>query len=323
MTDWQKQAKNFERAFEIQKKARERAEQLLEDKSRELFLKNESLEEALAKLVKQQQQIVIQERLAALGQVGAGMAHELNNPNAFIQNNIETLNEYVQSLLGAVDKSTELSRRLLLHCDAGIDRAAVEREIDALLESSEYFFIKEDLPPIIEESLKGTQRINEIATGLRSFVEPDLSNLQATDINQCIRDSLHLIAYHTAATKIELDLGEISEVEGISVLLAQAFANLIQNACESEPKSRVVTVKSYINQRTVDVTITDDGQGMAQDTLKKVFAPFYSGSGERKGLGMPIAQNIINQHKGRIEIKSTENKGTTVTVKIPLMHKGP
>lgn len=323
MTDWQKQANNFERAFEIQKKARERAEQLLEDKSRELFLKNESLEEALSKLVKQQQQIVLQERLAALGQVGAGMAHELNNPNAFIQNNIETLNEYVQNLLEALDKSTELSRKLLSHCDEEVDREAVEQEINDQLENCEYTFIKEDLPLITEESLKGTQRINEIATGLRSFVEPDLSNLQPTDINQCIRDSLHLIAYHTTTTKVELDLGEISEVEGISVLLAQAFANLIQNACESEPKSRVVAVKSYINQRMINVTITDDGKGMSQDTLNKVFAPFYSSSNERKGLGMPIVQNIINQHKGRIEIKSTEDKGTTVTVKIPLMHKGP
>jgi signal transduction histidine kinase len=312
---------DYQRAYEMQKKAREHAEKLLEDKSRELYLKNQSLEQALDKLSHQQTQLVSQEKLASIGQLGAGLAHELNNPNAFIQNNLITLNEYVQLLISGMDDALNLMDELKRDIKPPDKQTNVEYKISQIKHKADLDFIRNDRQAIIEESLNGSKRIKNIANGLLYFANPDISTRKTIDVNKCIRQSLQLLPIEQDQLKpidIVLELGELPEVTGTPILISQAIANVIQNAVESAPKSLQVFIRSSCVKDAILITVQDDGEGISQDNLTKVFQPFFTQKLKHNGLGLGISQSIITQHQGTIHINSSKDHDTVVTIKLPL-----
>ena len=314
-------ADDFERAYHMQKKAREQAEKLLEEKSRELYLKNQSLEEALNKLSQQQSKLIAQEKLASIGQLGAGLAHELNNPNAFIHNNLVTLNEYILQLISGLDMSLNVLTELNLDQTQANKNTEIQNKICDIKQLSDIDFIRSDLEAIIDESLTGSKRIRNIANGLRSFANPDTSTRKVINVNNCLRQTQQLLPFdqqQPIPIDIQFELSSLPETMGVPILLSQAFANIILNAVESAPKSKKVIISTQATQESIVITISDDGSGISKDNLSKIFQPFFTNKQTHNGLGLCIAQSIITQHQGSIHIDSTMGKGTFVKISLPL-----
>jgi two-component system, NtrC family, sensor kinase len=318
--------KQYQRAYELQKSAREKAEQLLEEKSRELFLKNESLEDALEKLRQQQAQLVTHEKLASIGQLGAGLAHELNNPNAFIQNNFVTLEDYVTKLSQGLDEAFKLIEKCaaqVASADPSTDTSdassiAVSQAIEEIRKTSDLEYIREDLPVLIRETLAGTTRIKNIANGLRYFANPDISTRKPLDVNECVRQAQQLIPRQEQAHSIELQLGELPRLTGLPLLMSQALANVIQNAMEAQPDTKTIVVRTFADDEHISIEITDQGVGMSSEIVSQMFKPFYTTKEGHNGLGLSITQSIINQHNGMIDVQSSEHNGTKIKIRLPL-----
>lgn len=308
----------FERAYNLQKKAREEADQLLEEKSREIYHKNKSLEAAMAKLQQQQSQLVTQEKLASVGQLGASLAHELNNPNAFVQSNLVMLKGYILQLTSSLEASFELADRLIKSVSDNTLAEQARSAVSELRETSEVEFIREDLPLIMEDSLRGTKRITSIANGLRYFANPDLSTRKALNINECIHHAQALVHTQNQLPEMSYDLAELPILQGLPILFSQAIANIIQNAVEADLDGPKVEIKSYLKAQSVYIEIEDHGAGIAQTALEDIFTPFYSTKSAHNGLGLGIAQHIIDQHDGSISIESTEGEGTRVVISLPV-----
>lgn len=308
---------DYKRAYEIQKKAREIAEQRLEDKSRELYVKNKSLEEALNKLAQQQQKIIAQEKQTSIGQLAAGLAHELNNPNAFIQNNTVTLSEYVTQLIDGIEAC--FINLTLLGSSLPNQQAQIAKSIEDIRKACDLEFIKEDISGLIDETLKGSKRISNIANSLRYFSNPDVSTQKPIDINECIHQSKRLISNQTIGDlKVQLKLGEVPSIAGSPILLTQAISNILTNALEAKPKSGTVFIESKLKDDHIYITIKDDGVGIPKDQLENIFRPFSTSDQTKKGLGLNIAESIVHQHQGHIFIKSKPAEGTIVTIELPL-----
>jgi len=310
---------DYKRAYEMQKQAREQAEQLLEQKSRELFLKNQSLEQAFEKLHMQQAQFIIQEKLASIGQLGAGLAHELNNPNAFIHNNIVTLNEYLHQIINGMDQYLELIQELRQSLTHQEKDKEIEKKISDIKFLSDVDYIRNDLPAIIEETLNGSIRIKNIANSLRCFTNSDISTQKTVDINECIRKiSQQIPTEQKQEVEINFALNSLPEANGTPILLSQAFTNIIVNAIESRPKSKNILVSTGCREGVIHITVKDDGIGIEKENIEKVFQPFYTDKESHNGLGLGISQSIISQHQGTINLSSIKDNGTVVTIKLPL-----
>lgn len=307
------------RAYEMQRKAREKADQLLEEKSRELYLKNESLKDALEKLNKQQAQLITQEKLASVGQLGASLAHELNNPNAFIQNNVVTLEDYVTRLGEGLDDLFELFDEPLGQATGEDAREALRARLKQIRKQSDLDFIKEDMPGLMKDTLDGTKRINSIANGLRYFANPDVSSRKQLDVNECIRQAQQLVRQNDRLAGIRFELGEVSITMGLPMLLSQAIANLLQNAIEADPAHSEICVRSYQNKETIYIDVLDRGAGISPEQLSEVFKPFYTTKQSKNGLGLGMAKQIVDQHSGQIELISNDDRGTCARVSLPVI----
>ena len=308
----------LERAYALQKKARARAEQHLEDKSRELYAKNTSLQEAYEQLTQQQAQLVTQEKLASIGQLGASLAHELNNPNAFIQNNLLTLQDYVKHLCEGLDQSLRLANQLAAK-QPPEEAAKLAVQLRTIRQNADLDFIQEDLPSLISESLMGTQRISIIANSLRYFADPDHSKRRDLDANECIEQALSLVRSKDKLADIQLNLERLPTISGLPMLLSQAIACLIQNGIEAQPDNPIVVVSSRAEEQAIVIDVQDNGPGLDLDNQTQLFEAFYSTKDGQNGLGLGIAKHIVEQHQGKVFFTASPQDGAMIRVELPLV----
>lgn len=340
----------LKRAWDIQKRARKQAEHLLEEKSLELYLKNQSLKEAFeqlnvqhqrlneqhqelnqknALLQQQQSQLVTQEKLAAVGQLGASLAHELNNPNAFIHSNLHTLDGYLKQVTQALKQSFALLEQTELKPEA-------QRHFANIRANAELDYIQQDREALVQESLQGCQRITQIANSLRYFANPEPARRRVLDVNECIKQAQTLVHHLDQLAQIHYQLADIPTINGLPMLLSQAIACLIQNALEAQAEQPVVDISTAIAQAHIVISIRDYGPGIDNAQLSQVFQPFYSSKTGRNGLGLSIAQDIVQQHGGHLSLQScnahtssddsidekTNNKiGSLAQIWLPLSNK--
>jgi len=278
----------------------------------DLEIRNTELARRKAELERLQAQITQNEKMASLGQLAAGIAHELNNPAGFIYSNIDVLKEYVERLeryLSALDRTplpTETMTRI----------AEMKTEID-------YDNIVDDLKTILSDCYIGAERIRDVVQNLRLFSRLDEAEFKRIEIHGGIDSTLRLLSMYYKNGRIRLiqDYGELPQVNCYAALLNQVWMNLLVNAAQAIGDAEgEVQVKTRCVGETVTVSFSDTGGGIAPGDLKKIFDPFFTTKpvGEGTGLGLSISHSIVERHGGKIEVQSVAGTGTTFTISIPV-----
>lgn len=297
----------FEAAYLREKKIRKQAEQLLEDKSRELFLSMQELKAS-------QSQLVQSEKMASLGILSAGIAHEINNPLGYIASNFNALKDSmgsVQSFLNQVSQQVSAE-----HCSPAFLQTWQEAK-----SATDLDFIMQDFSDLVSETQEGISRVQQIISDLRDFSRKDSAKKFPVDVNKSIQVALNILKSQIQQhTHIEFIPGNIPKIQGYSGKLHQVFTNLIDNALDECNQGGNIKISTYADNDFIYAAIADDGKGIAQDNLKQLFTPFFTTKevGKGTGLGLSISLGFIEEHKGTIQVNSNPGNGSCFTVKIPI-----
>ncbi len=283
-------------------------EQRVQERTKELKSANTELTNAIDNLKAAQGQLVQTEKMASLGQLVAGVAHELNNPIGFIYANFPHLEGYANDLIELVDEL-----RLLPMNDT--QKAAIEKKIKTI----DLDFIKEDILKIVQSGKSGASRIKEIVSSLRSFSRLDEAELKSVALEDGINDTLALLLHHTK-NRIEItkDYQLNQPVLCRAGQINQVFMNIIYNAIQAIDGSGSLRIATRREGEFAVIEIEDSGTGIPPNVIDKIFDPFFTTKqvGEGTGLGLSIAYGIVEKHDGRIEVTSEIGKGTKFTVYI-------
>lgn len=293
------------------------------ERTAELIKANGELEQALTDLQQMQIHLIQAEKMSSLGQLIAGIAHEINNPVNFIHGNLSHLHNYVINLLSFI----ELSQKSLEKITPELESKAEEIDIE---------FIKIDLPKIIKSMEVGTHRIREIVLSLRNFSHIDEAELKPIDIHQGIEDTLLILGHRIKPQKnansqriqIVKQYGNLPLVNCYAGQLNQVFVNILVNAIEaieesaSSDRQPCISIQTkLIDDNYVEIAIADNGSGIPEAIQQQIFNPFFTTKpvGKGTGMGMAISYQIITEkHKGRLTCVSSLGKGTEFIIHIPI-----
>lgn len=283
---------------------------------RQLIKKNRVLEDTLAELRRTQAMLIHSEKMNALGQLVAGIAHEINNPIAFVTGNMDSLKSLLADFQGAY-----LELETLIQT---IDKPELIARVDEIREGHDIGFILQELDDLLAGSSEGLRRICKIINDLRTFSRLQEAELKQIDLAENIQSTLSLAQakLKTGNIQVKLDLGNLPPLECYPSELNQVFMNLIINAAQAmEKHGGLLTISGCVQQDgTVRIEFQDTGIGIPEDVLPHIFEPFFTTKpvGSGTGLGLSIAHEIISQrHQGRISVDSVVNEGTRFTLLIP------
>jgi two-component system NtrC family sensor kinase len=277
----------------------------------QLEVKNKKLEKTLKQLEETQAHMVQSEKMASIGQLAAGVAHEINNPTGFVSSNLKTLADYKADLSALIEKYQAL-RGKLTASDAERSQSpgvgALVKEIVSFEQEIDIDFILSDMTALIGDCREGTERIKKIVMDLKDFAHPGNDQLQLVDINAGLESTLNVV-HNEIKYKAEVhrSFGDIPAVLGYTQQLNQVFMNILVNAAQAIESEGVISI------------VTREDNGFVEN-LSKIFDPFFTTKevGKGTGLGMHIAYNIIHKHHGTIQVHSTVGKGTCFTILIPI-----
>lgn len=311
---------DYKRAYERQKAAREKAEHLLETRSRELFEANETLTNAFNDLKNQKEHMVQQEKLAAIGLLAAGIAHEINNPVGFIRSNLETLDKYLQSIQVVLSAYHSLSIQLRT-LDENVDLGEPLDKLASLIRKHELDYISEDAVSCIKESLSGTKRVEDIVRNLKDFSRTDKDERSSLSINDCIDDSISLIANEVKyKCTLRKNYADIPRIYGCAGQLHQVLINILLNSIQAFESRGEIEIKTSADSEKVYIDIVDDGPGFPEENLIKLFDPFFTTKGinEGTGLGLYISHGLVQKHRGKISASNEPGGGARITISLPI-----
>ncbi|MBP0020621.1 MAG: hypothetical protein J7647_24085 [Cyanobacteria bacterium SBLK] len=323
------QLQNTLQQLQAEIRDREEAEVALRGSKRQLIEQNQQLETTLKELQSTQAQLIQSEKMAGLGQMVAGIAHEINNPVNFIHGNLEYLQPSINNLLEII--------ALFQECELESSSTLKEAIEDADLE-----FLQEDLPRLFNSMTIGTDRIREIVKSLRNFSRLDEAEMKTVDLHEGINSTLMILQHRLKANgkrpdvKIIKQYGQLPKIECHPGQLNQVFMNLLANAIDAideklathrdfipaiQIQTQLKTISPSSPQNSVEIRIRDNGCGMSEETLAKLFDPFFTTKpvGKGTGLGSSISyQIIVEKHRGRLQCQSIRDRGTEFIIEIPL-----
>ncbi|HET9488217.1 MAG TPA: ATP-binding protein, partial [Methylomirabilota bacterium] len=289
----------------LEEKVRVRTEQLR--------AANEELQAAYRNLQATQMQLIQREKMASVGQLVAGVAHELNNPIGFVSSNVSTLEDFVSRLRRIVEAY----------------RSAALGESDHARIAEQWQTLKLDyalkyLDPMIQGIREGAERTRKIVRDLRVFARTSDEAWQTVDLHEELESSLTLLN-HLLKDRITVDrkYGPLPSVECVRSQMDQVFLNLLANAAQAIAGPGTITIETAREDEFAVVRVTDTGPGIAPDTIGRIFDPFFTTKpvGEGTGLGLSISYEIVKKHGGEITAESPPGQGATFTVRIPLDRK--
>jgi len=286
--------------------------------------RTKELKKALSNLQKTQSQLLQSEKMASIGQLAAGVAHEINNPTGFVSSNLKTLSDYQNDIARLTVQHRELVQELKEAGDPQVSLASISGKLDRITELEKEIdieFILEDIPNLIKESLEGAERIKKIVIDLKDFAHPGEQKLQNADINRNLDSTLNVVWNELKyKATVKKDYGDLPEVQCYLQELNQVFMNLLVNAAQAIEKEGEIKISTRALDGQVEINISDTGSGIPEDNLSKIFDPFFTTKevGKGTGLGLNVAYNIIQKHKGTIDVESEVGKGTTFSIRIPV-----
>ncbi|MEM9541944.1 MAG: ATP-binding protein [Cyanobacteria bacterium P01_E01_bin.42] len=323
------QLQNTLQQLQAEIRDREEAEVALRRSQIQLIEQNQQLETTLNELKSTQAQLIQSEKMAGLGQMVAGIAHEINNPVNFIHGNLEYLQPSLESLLHIIELYQEYPLE-------------IPRTIEEAIEEADLEFLQADLPKLFDSMTLGTDRIREIVKSLRNFSRLDEADMKTADLHEGIDSTLMILHHRLKANKQRPDIQIIKQYEQLPELechpgqLNQVFMNLLSNAIDAIdeklaidrefiPKihiqTRLKTASHKDRQDSVEIRIRDNGCGMNEETLTQLFNPFFTTKpvGRGTGLGSSISyQIIVEKHRGSLQCQSERDFGTEFVMEIPL-----
>ena len=259
-------------------------------------------------------QLLQSEKLAAIGQLAAGIAHEINNPIGFVNSNLNTLNGYLRDVFCVMDA-----------CDAALDEKLLPvktlQNLRELKQAKQLDYLRSDIPELIAESRDGLSRVRDIIQDLKDFAHADKNDWELGDLHKGLDSTLNIIAnelkYHCTVTK---QYGEIPPIYCLPSQLNQVFMNLLINAAQAIETKGDIHILTGCAGQDVWVEISDSGKGIALENLPRLFEPFFTTKpvGKGTGLGLSISQNIVRKHGGRIEVVSQLGVGSRFRIWLPI-----
>jgi two-component system, NtrC family, sensor kinase len=255
-------------------------------------------------------QLVQSEKMASIGQMAAGVAHEINNPVGFVMSNLGTLRDHAASIKAAID----------VCCALDASAHGLSDDMVADLE-----FLRGDLDDLLDESLEGCERVRDIVQNMKGFARIDDSVIRSVDLNECVESTLKIVwnelKYRCQMVK---EYGELPAIACYVGKINQVILNLLVNAAQAIADKGTITISTAVAGEYVELVVTDTGCGIADDKVSKIFDPFYTTKdpGKGTGLGLYICHSIVEEHGGTIAVASIVGVGTTFTVRLPLAGVG-
>jgi PAS domain S-box-containing protein len=287
---------------------RKSAELALEQRNVELQASNEKLAGA-------QTQLLQSEKMASVGQLAAGVAHEINNPIGYVRSNLTSLTQYWQKISSVLEAYDQL--------EAALPGVTSEwNAVRALKQRVELDYVRQDIVSLLAESVEGVTRVEKIVRDLRDFSHVDQAEWMPADIHECIESTLNVVA-HELKYKGDLvkQYGDLPLIQCLPFQLKQVFMNLLVNAAHAIERQGTITIRTQRECDNVLISFADTGKGIEPGQLKRIFEPFFTTKtiGVGTGLGLSVSYGIIQKHGGTIEVVSGVGKGTTFTIRLPIL----
>jgi signal transduction histidine kinase len=269
-------------------------------------------------------QLLQSEKMASVGQLAAGVAHEINNPAGFISSNLNTLSEYVPEIIGFAEAYRREAASLTEASGNGGSAVFLKEALARLkaVEADEDMdFILNDLSELVSECREGIERIRRIVADLKNFAHPGDEKVTHADLNENLASTLNIV-WNELKYKAEVvtDYGDLPLVPCIPQQLNQVFMNLLVNAAQAIEGKGEIRIGTACKGNWVEVRISDTGTGIAPENLSRIFDPFFTTKevGKGTGLGLNLSYNIVKKHGGDLGVESALGKGTTFCVRIPV-----
>ncbi len=278
------------------------------------------LSQAYRELKASQAQLVQSEKMASLGQMVAGVAHEINTPLGYVKNNVEMIQEFTVQLRQMHLSHRELVEVILAPDSNDVLIAQKLAELDDLQHEIQPDVLFDDMSEIFNDTTYGLEQIDELVMGLKNFSRLDQAMTDSVSINECINSSL-LIARNTMKDRIEVikQFGDIPEITCAPSQINQVLLNLFTNASQAIEGNGKILVKTWADEANVYISVQDTGKGIPPEVIARIFDPFFTTKpvGEGTGLGLSISFQIIEQHGGRIRVASEVGRGTRFGISLP------
>ncbi|KWD88366.1 histidine kinase [Burkholderia ubonensis] len=260
-------------------------------------------------------QLLQSEKLASIGQLAAGVAHEINNPIGFVSANLNTLKTWVRGLLDVVAAH-----------EAALPRHDAETRValTATGRAADIDYIRGEIATLIDESIDGTMRVRRIVQDLRDFSRPGSDEWSVVDIHAGLESTLNVV-HNELKYKADVvrEYGDVPQVECLPSQLNQVFMNLLVNAAQAIPGRGVITIRTTSDGDHVTIAISDTGKGMPPDVVRRIFDPFFTTKpvGQGTGLGLSVSHGIVERHRGVIDVTSEPGRGSTFSIRLPIRHE--
>jgi two-component system NtrC family sensor kinase len=301
----------------------------LENSTENLALKIKPYQEKVDHLMERigsiQDRITQAEKMASIGQLAAGVAHEINNPVGFVASNLNTLQHYQKSLLAIVTQYRKLLDEVTSEKRASTTKIPLAKRTARIKRLEDRFdlnYLSRDALVLIKESTAGILRVKKIIQDLKTFVHPGQEHPEMIDIHKHIDATLSLVRNQLKyGLKVRKEYGNLPQIKGWASQLNQVFLNIIVNAIQASGEKGLLTIRTeFCGHKWVEIHISDTGAGILKENLTKIFDSFFTTKpvGEGTGLGLYMSDNIVKRHKGALTVKSKVGYGSTFTIKLPI-----